>query len=75
MNLGQQTPGHVQLAIDECGIEDELGPLIGDLCLPPMFDLSLHRFEVPLNPVHTDGKGIHQIEALAVLGKDRSEHA
>src|SRR5579864_629712 len=75
MDLGQQTPGRVQLAVDECGIEDQLGPLIGELCLPPVFDLALNGFEVPLDSVHSDGKSINQIEALAVLGQDRSEVA
>jgi hypothetical protein len=75
VDIGQQTPGRVQLAVDECGIENQLGPLIGKLCLPPVFDLALHGFEVPLDPVHSDGKSINQIEALAVLSQDRSEIA
>jgi hypothetical protein len=75
VDLGQQTPGRVQLAIDKGRIEDQLGPLIGDLRLPPVFDLALHGLEVPLDSVHSNGKGINQIEALAVLGQNRSEHA
>ena len=75
VDFGQQTSGRVQLAIDECGIEDQLGPLIGELCLPPVFDLALHGLEVPLDPVHSDGKSVNQIEALAVLGQDRGELA
>jgi hypothetical protein len=35
VDLGQQTPGRVQLAVDKGRIEDQLGPLIGDLRLPP----------------------------------------
>ena len=66
--------GRVQLAIDEGCVEDQLSPLIGDLCLPPVFDLALHRLEVPLDPVHSDSKSVNQIEALAVFGQDRSEH-
>ena len=54
--------------------EDQFGPLIGDLRLPPVFNLALHRFEVPLDSVHSDGKSINQIEALAVLGQDWREH-
>jgi hypothetical protein len=75
MNLGQQTPGRVQLAIDKGRIEDQLGPLIGELRLPPVFDLALHWFEVPLDPVHSYGKSVNQIEALAVLGQNGSEHS
>jgi hypothetical protein len=75
VDIGQQTPGRFQLAVDECGIEDQLSPLIGDLCLPPVFDLALHGFEVSLDPVHSDGKSVNQIEALAVLGQDRCKHA
>jgi len=67
--------GSEGLAIDECGIEDQLGPLIGDLRLPPVFDLALHGLEVTLDSVHSDGKSINQIEALGVLGKHRREHA
>jgi len=73
--LGQQTLGRVQLSIDEGSIEDQLGSLIGDLRLPPVFDLALHWFEVPLYPVHSDRKNVNQIEALAVLGQDRGEVA
>jgi hypothetical protein len=75
VDLGQQTPGRVQLAIDKGRIEDQLGPLIGDLRLPPAFDLALHRFEVPLDSVDSDGKSINEIEALAVLGQDWREIA
>jgi hypothetical protein len=39
-----------------------------------VFDLALHGFEVPLDPVHSDGKSVNQIEALAVLGQNWSEH-
>jgi hypothetical protein len=43
------------------------------LRLLPVFDLVLHRLEVALNAVHTYGEGVDQVEALAVLGQDRSE--
>ena len=75
VDFGQQTLGRIQLAVDECGIEDQFRPLIGDLRLPPVFDLALHGLEVPLDSVHSDGKSINQIEALAVLGQNGSEHA
>jgi hypothetical protein len=67
--------GASSLPSTNAAYEDQLGPLIGDLCLPPVFDLELHRFEVPLDPVHSDGKSINQIEALAVLGQNGREHA
>ncbi|MGH9515404.1 MAG: hypothetical protein ACRD3P_06965 [Terriglobales bacterium] len=53
MNLGQQTPGRVQLAVDKGRIEDQLGPLIGELRLPPVFDLALNGsgvFWMPSTP-------------------------
>jgi hypothetical protein len=40
-----------------------------------VFDLALHGLEVPLDSVHSDSKSVNQIEALAVLGQDRREHA
>ena len=54
MDLGQQTPGRVQLAVYKGRIEDQLGPLIGDLRLSPVFDLALHGFEVALDAIHSD---------------------
>jgi hypothetical protein len=56
VDLGQQTSRRVQLAIDKGRIEEQLGPLIGDLRLPPVFDLALHGLEVPLDSVHSDSK-------------------
>jgi hypothetical protein len=73
--VGQQTPGRFQLAVDECDIEDQLCALIGELCLPPVFDLALHGFEVPPDPVHSEGKSVNQIEALTVVGQYRCERA
>ena len=73
MDFGQQTPGRVQLAVDECGIEDQLGPLIGELCLSPVFDLALHGLEVSLDAVHTNCQGVDEIKTLAVLGKNWRE--
>ena len=73
MDLGQQAPGSFQLAVDECGIEDQLGPLIGELCLSPVFDLALHGLEVSLDAVHTNCQGVDEIKTLAVLGKNWRE--
>lgn len=75
VDLGQEAPGSFQLAINECGVEDQLRCLVGDLRLPPRLNLALQRLEVPLNPVHADRERVNQVEALGVLGQDRSEHA
>jgi hypothetical protein len=75
MDFGQQAPRSVELAVNKCRVEDQLRLGIGDLRLAPLLDLALHRFEVPLDPVHSNGKSVNQIEALAVHGQDRSEQA
>jgi len=62
-------------AVDERIVKDQLCALVRDLHLPPRLDLALQRLEVPLNPVHADRECINQVEALGVLGQDRSEHA
>jgi hypothetical protein len=74
MDFGQQASWRFQLAVDEGRVEDQLRRVVGDLRLPRQFDLALQRFEVPLNPVHADRERINQVEALGVLGQDRSEH-
>jgi len=75
VDFREQAPGRFQLALDERGIEDQLRRLVGDLRLPPRLHLALHRFKVPLNPVHSDRERVNQIEALGVLGQHRREHA
>src|SRR6266852_76146 len=47
--IGQMTSGCFQLAIDERGIEDQLGLGVRDLRLWPALDLALQRLKVPLN--------------------------
>jgi hypothetical protein len=54
VDLGQQTPGRFQFALDERRVEDQLRRVIGDLRLPPGLDLALQWFEVPLDAIHTD---------------------
>jgi hypothetical protein len=73
MDIRQQTSGRFQLAINEGGVEDQLRRLVGDLRLPPRFNLALQWLEVPLNPVHADRERVNQVEALGVLGQDRRE--
>jgi hypothetical protein len=75
VDLGQQTPGRVQLAIDKGRIEDQLRAFIGDLRLPPVFDLALQGLEIPLDSVYAYRECVNQVEALGVLGQDRREHA
>ena len=69
------TSGCFQLAIDERGIEDQLGLGVRDLRLWPALDLALQRLKVPLNPVNADRKRADQVEALGVLGQHRRKHA
>jgi hypothetical protein len=45
------------------------------LSLSPVFHLTLHRLEVPLNPFDADGKAVDQMEALRMLRQDRRKHA
>jgi len=75
MDLGQQALGSVQLTIDEGRVENQLRLGVGDLRLLPVFDLALHRLEVPLDAVHTYRERVDQVEALAVLGQDWREIA
>jgi hypothetical protein len=75
VDFGEQSSWGFELAVDECGVEDQLRCLIGDLRFPPQFDLALQRLEVPLNSVHANRERINEIEALGVLGKHRREHA
>ena len=62
-------------AVDERIVKDQLCALVSDLRLPPRLNPALQRLEVALNPVRADRECINQIEALGVLGQDRSEHA
>lgn len=75
VDLGQQAPGSFQLAVNERGVEHQPRRIVGDLRLPPQFNLALQRLEVPLNSVHADRERINEIEALGVLGKYRREIA
>ena len=74
VDVGQQTSGRFQLAVDERRVEDQLCRLVGDLRLPPRLNLALQWLEVSLNPVHADRERVNQVEALGVLGQDRREH-
>ena len=75
MDFREQAPGRFQLSIDKCRVGDQLRLIVGDLRLPPQFDLALQGLEVPLNAVHANRERINDIEALGVLGQDRREIA
>jgi hypothetical protein len=74
MHVWQQALWCIELAIHKRRVEDQLRLGIADLGLAPRFDLALHRLEVPLDAVNSNGEGIDQVEALGVLCQDRREH-
>ena len=43
VDFRQQSSRRFQLAVNERGVEDQLRRIVGDLRLPPQFDLALHR--------------------------------
>jgi hypothetical protein len=75
VDIGQQASRRLQPAVDEKPRQDQPHCVIGDLCLPPQFDLALHRLEVALHAVHTNGQCVNQVKALGVLGQHGSEIA
>jgi len=72
---GQEALRGVRFGVHECRVEDQLGALVGDLCLTALLDLALHRLKVALDAIDSNRERIDQIEALGVLGLDRGEHA
>ncbi len=73
MDFGEQRPWRFQFAIDERGVQNQLGPFVSDLRLPPLFHLAPHRFEASLDPVNTHCKRVDQVEALCMLGQNWRE--
>ena len=67
VDVGQETSGRFQLAINERGIEDEFGLGVGELRLPPPLDLALQGLEIPLNALDPDRQCVQQVEALSVF--------
>jgi hypothetical protein len=57
-------------SFDERTVDDQFRLGVTDLSLPLRLDLSPHGFEVALDPIHSHGKCVNQIEALGVLGQD-----
>ena len=74
VDLGQQALC-VEVTLHKCRVEDQLRLGVGDLGPAPRLDLALHWLKVLLDPVHSDGQRIDQVEALGVLRQDRREHA
>lgn len=68
VHFGQKASRCLQFAIDKSSVEDELGTVVRDLPTAPLLDLPLHGLEVALDSIHSDSKGIDQVETLAVLG-------
>jgi hypothetical protein len=64
VDVGQETSGRFQLAINESGIEGQFGLGIGELRLPPLIDLSLHGLEISLNPLDPDSQCVHQVGVI-----------
>ena len=75
VDLGQQASWRFQLAVDERRVQDQPCGIVGDLRLPPQFNLALQGLEIPLDSVHAYRERINQVEALGVLGQDRREIA
>ncbi len=75
MDLRQQASWRFQLAVDERGVQDQPCGIVGDLGIPPQFNLALQELEIPLDSVHANRERINEVEALGMLGKDRREIA
>jgi hypothetical protein len=73
VDIGKQTSGRFQLAINERRVEDQPRCIVADLRLPPQFNLALQRLEIPLDPVDSNRDRINQVETLGVFGKHRRE--
>jgi hypothetical protein len=51
---GKEALRSVELAANECRVEDQFRLGIADLGLAPRLDLALHRLKVPLDTIHSD---------------------
>jgi hypothetical protein len=56
VDVGQETLRSIEPAVDKSRVENQLGPLVGDLRLTPVLDLALHRLKVWLDTVHSKPK-------------------
>jgi hypothetical protein len=68
MDRGQQASWCFQLAVDERRVQDQPCGIVGDLDLPPQFNLALQRLEVPLDSVHAYREPVGEAELPGVFG-------
>jgi hypothetical protein len=67
VNVGQKTPGRIELAVDQGGVNDQLRLGVGDLGPPLTLDLAPHGLEVSRNAIHAYRERVDQVEALGVF--------
>ncbi len=70
-----QVLGDIQLALDECPVDDQLRGLVLKTCPLPSLDLLPHRLEVPLHAVHSHREDVHEAQMFGVLGEHGREVA
>jgi hypothetical protein len=75
MDAASQMLGDVQLVLDESPVDNQLCGFVWNARCFPSLDLFLHRLEVPLNPVDSDGEHVDKAEVFRVLRQHRSERA
>jgi hypothetical protein len=75
VNPPGEMPRCVEIALNECFVDDELRIAIRELGLSPSLDVGAHGFEVPLHPVNADCEGVGDDEVLRVLVEDGGEVA
>ena len=75
MDSPRQVLRNFEFALDERLVDDHLGGDIAEFGLPPGFDLLLHRAEIPLHPVDSDGNRIQQVQGFRVLREHRRKVA
>jgi len=73
VDAARQAPGNIQLALDECPVDDQLRGLVWKPGSLPGLDLLPHRVEVPLHAVHSDCLDVHETQVLGVFREHRSE--
>ena len=75
MDAASQMLGDIQLALDECSVDDQLRRFVRNPCRFPTFNLLLHWLEIPLHAVHAHGEGVHKAQVFGVLGKHGRERS
>src|SRR5579859_885395 len=59
--------GDIQLALDECPVDDQFRSFVRKARPLASLDLFLHRLEVPLCAVHADCEDAHEAQVLGVF--------